>query len=94
MEEAGSSAEALLETVGRLDGGLGAALVATVVEAARAATRTRGRKLARLLELVRALGSFSPGSKAVVFTRYRATLEALSRGSKLREYRTAGSTGA
>lgn len=78
LEEAGSSAEAVLDTVGRLDSGLGTAAVAPLVEAGRAATQGQARKLAKLLEIVRALGSFSPGSKAVVFTRFRATLEALS----------------
>jgi SNF2 family DNA or RNA helicase len=78
LEEAGSSAEAVLDTVGRLDSGIGAARLASVAQAAGAATRSQARKLAKLLELVRALGSFSPGSKAVVFTRFRATLEALS----------------
>lgn len=78
LEEAGSSAEAVLDTVGRLDSGLGAATMAPVAEAAKAASRSQARKLAKLLEIIRALGSFSPGSKAVVFTRFRATLEALS----------------
>lgn len=78
LEEAGSSAEAVLDTVGRLDSGLGAAALTPVAEAARSATQSQARKLAKLLEIIRALGSFSPGSKAVVFTRFRATLEALS----------------
>jgi SNF2 family DNA or RNA helicase len=52
--------------------------IAPMLEAARAATQARPRKVAKLLELVRALDSFSPGSKAVVFTRFRATLEAVS----------------
>ncbi len=79
LEEAGSSADAVLETVGRLDSGLGGKIASGVAEAARAASRAKSRKLVKLLELVRALGSFSPGSKAVVFTRFRATLDALSR---------------
>jgi SNF2 family DNA or RNA helicase len=78
LEEAGSSAQAVLDTVGRLDSGLSAAALAPLAEAARATSQVKARKLVKLLELVRALGSFSPGSKAVVFTRFRATLEALS----------------
>jgi SNF2 family DNA or RNA helicase len=54
------------------------AAIAPVLEAARAATQVRARKLGKLLELVKALDSFSPGSKAVVFTRFRATLQSLS----------------
>ncbi len=80
LEEAGSSAEAVLDTAGRLERAekLGPAAVGPVLDAARAVTRQQPRKLGKLLELVRTLDSFSPGSKAVVFTRFRATLEALS----------------
>jgi SNF2 family DNA or RNA helicase len=80
LEEAGSSAGAVLETALRLerDERLEPAVIAPVIEAAQAAKRARPRKLARLVELLRALESFSPGSKAVVFTRFRATLDALS----------------
>ncbi|HTP30472.1 MAG TPA: SNF2-related protein, partial [Anaeromyxobacteraceae bacterium] len=78
LEEAGSSAEAVLDTLARLDSGLGAAPLARVAEVARSATQIQARKLAKLLEIIRALGSFSPDSKAVVFTRFRATLDALS----------------
>ncbi len=80
LEEAGSSAGAVLETALRMehDDRLEPAGMAPVLEAARAATRARPRKVAKLLELVRALDSLSPGSKAVVFTRFRATLEAVS----------------
>ena len=80
LEEAGSSAEAVLDTARRLESGekLGYAAIGPVLDAASAMTRAQPRKLVKLLELVRALDSFSPGSKAVVFTRFRATLEALS----------------
>ncbi len=80
LEEAGSSAEATLETALRMerDQKLEPAAIAPVLETARTATRARSRKVATLLELVRALDSFSPWSKAVVFTRFRATLEAVS----------------
>ncbi len=80
LEEAGSSAEAALETALRMerDERLEPAGIAPMLEAARAATRARPRKVEKLLELIRALDSFSPGSKAVVFTRFRATLEAVS----------------
>jgi SNF2 family DNA or RNA helicase len=80
LEEAGSSAEAVLDTarvLGR-EKRLDPTVIAPVLEAARAATLARARKLGKLLELVKALDSFSPGSKAVVFTRFRATLKALS----------------
>ncbi|OFX22048.1 MAG: hypothetical protein A2V77_09980 [Anaeromyxobacter sp. RBG_16_69_14] len=80
LEEAGSSAEAVLDTarvLGR-EKRLAPTAIAPVLEAARAATQVRARKLGKLLELVKALDSFSPGSKAVVFTRFRATLQALS----------------
>jgi SNF2 family DNA or RNA helicase len=80
LEEAGSSAEAVLETAQVLarEERLAPAAIAPVLAAARAATVARPRKRARLLELVRALDAISPGSKAVVFTRFRATLQALS----------------
>jgi SNF2 family DNA or RNA helicase len=80
LEEAGSSAEAVLDTAMRLEGSqrLEAGRIAAVVEAARAATLVPSRKASRLLELIAALDSFSAGSKAVVFTRFRATLGALS----------------
>jgi SNF2 family DNA or RNA helicase len=70
----------VLETALRMDHDdrLEPAGMAPVLDAARAATRARSRKVAKLLDLVRALDSFSPGSKAVVFTRFRATLEAVS----------------
>ncbi len=80
LEEAGSSAQAVLETALRLerDEGIEPAGIAPLLEAARAATQVQPRKLSKLLELVGAPDSFSPGSKVVVFTRFRATLEALS----------------
>jgi SNF2 family DNA or RNA helicase len=80
LEEAGSSAEAVLETVGNLEGGerLDPAAMAPVRAAAREAAGARARKTGKLVEIVRALDALSPGSKAVVFTRFRATLEALS----------------
>jgi ERCC4-related helicase len=80
LEEAGSSAEAVLDTARVLEREkrLRPAAIAPVLEAARAATQVRARKLGKLLELVKALDSFSPGSKAVVFTRFRATLQSLS----------------
>jgi SNF2 family DNA or RNA helicase len=80
LEEAGSSAAAASETLVGLEGreGVDRAALAAALAAARAAAAGRPRKLAKLLDLVRVLDAIAPGSKAVVFTRFRATLEAVA----------------
>ncbi|HET6414109.1 MAG TPA: SNF2-related protein [Anaeromyxobacter sp.] len=79
LEEAGSSAAAVLGTLSRLDEEMvEASVLAPVLEAARAAEVAPARKLRRLLELVRSADALAPGSKVLVFTRFRATLDAVS----------------
>jgi SNF2 family DNA or RNA helicase len=80
LEEAGSSAAAAMETARTLEGEgrLDPDALAPVIGAARAASLARPRKLARLVEILRGMEALSPGSKAVVFTRFRATLEAVA----------------
>jgi SNF2 family DNA or RNA helicase len=91
MEAAGSSPDAALHTLLRPASGDGAADEATaepalaplgtprLVELARAAASVPSRKTERLLEVL----AQSPG-KAVVFTRFKATLEALTRALQAR----------
>lgn len=77
LERAGSSAEAVCESLQR---SRKLPRAAELERAAAAASGVRSSKLSRLLELIGALSARSGGAKMLVFTRFRATLEALSRG--------------
>ena len=78
LEQSGSSSEAVGETLRRAAGSksLPQGLVQELLPLADAAART-SRKAAKLVDLIRAMPQLSPGSKAVVFTRFRGTLSAL-----------------
>jgi len=81
LEQAGSSPQAAL--AGATARGAGDAeeqrWVASIADAARRAVGDGPRKIARLIELLKSLPAIAgEGSKAVVFTRFRPTLEALS----------------
>jgi SNF2 family DNA or RNA helicase len=82
LEQAGSSAEAVRDAVGRWRADHGSALpeLARLHEIACAATSARSTKLARLLELLQSPKRLASGSKTLVFTRFRSTLEAVSQG--------------
>lgn len=82
LEQAGSSAEAVRDAVGRARAEHGAALpeLAALHQSACAAVGARSTKLARLIELLRSAEGFAPGSKTLVFTRFRSTLDAVSNG--------------
>jgi SNF2 family DNA or RNA helicase len=82
LEQAGSSAEAVRDAVGRSRAEHGAALpeLAVLHASACAAVGVRSTKLARLIELLRSAEGLAPGSKTLVFTRFRATLDAVSNG--------------
>jgi SNF2 family DNA or RNA helicase len=81
LEQAGSSAEAVRDALERVrDGGnTKLPLARELGKAAHAACAARSSKLTRLLELFASLPALSPDSKMLVFTRFRATVEALSR---------------
>ncbi len=87
LEQAGSSPEAVRDALERASEQRGQKLpFARELHAlARAACATKSSKLSRLIELVRALpaiGADTPrsDSKVLVFTRFRATLDAISQG--------------
>lgn len=82
LEQAGSSAEAVCESLERAsEGGAGALpQQRELMRAARAACGAQSSKFARLLELMATTARQSPGSKFLVFTRFRATLDAVSEG--------------
>ena len=75
MEEAGSSAMAVRRTIERLpdSGRLPAAVIGRLKDAVEAACKSPSRKLVRLVDLLK-----GAGGKAVVFTKYRGTLDAVS----------------
>jgi SNF2 family DNA or RNA helicase len=80
LERAGSSAEAVQDTLQRADEqrGIKLPLIKELRRAADAAVSAEGSKAARLRDLIRALPGIAPSSKMLVFTRFRATLEAVS----------------
>jgi SNF2 family DNA or RNA helicase len=81
LEQAGSSAHAVAAALERSSGRGDTLPHAIELErAARAACSQRSTKLTRLLELHATLPALSPGGKMVVFTRFRATLDAVSQG--------------
>jgi SNF2 family DNA or RNA helicase len=82
LEQAGSSAEAVRDAVGRWRTEQGAPLreLIQLQDMAHAAAATRSTKLARLLELIASERARVPGSKTLVFTRFRSTLDVVSKG--------------
>ena len=79
LEQAGSSAEAFRDALARATQTSGGSLpLAKKLVRAAAAACERSSKLDRLLDLVAALPGLGSGSKMLVFTRFRATLEAIS----------------
>jgi SNF2 family DNA or RNA helicase len=82
LEQAGSSAEAVRDAVRRSQAEPGSAPpeLAHLHDMAVAASSARSTKLARLLELLSSTHGLAPGSKALVFTRFRSTLDAVSNG--------------
>lgn len=82
LEQAGSSAEAVRDAVGRWRVEHPDALpeLAQLHEIACAAAAARSTKLARLLAMLASADAISPGSKTLVFTRFRSTLDAVSNG--------------
>jgi SNF2 family DNA or RNA helicase len=82
LEQAGSSAEAVRDAVARsqAESGSGLPELAHLHDVAVAASSSRSTKLARLLELLASTHGLAPGSKALVFTRFRSTLDAVSDG--------------
>ena len=78
MEQAGSSAQAVSASLERAGNMMPAAILARLRAAAAAACAVPSRKSQRLIELLRSLPSLAGGSKAIVFTRYKATLEMLT----------------
>jgi SNF2 family DNA or RNA helicase len=82
LEQAGSSAEAVRDALRRAGEERQASLplARELKQAAERACATPSSKLSRLLELIRAMPALSPGSKMLVFTRFRATIEAVSLG--------------
>lgn len=80
LEQAGSSAEAVRDALARTRADHGSGLPPELARAAQAACAAQSSKLARLLEIIAALPALAAGSKMLVFTRFRATLEAVSRG--------------
>jgi SNF2 family DNA or RNA helicase len=79
LEEAGSSPHAVRVTLERMaESGLPAPLVRSLRKAVAEAAAAAPSKAARLLQIVRGLPALAPSSKAVVFTRFRATQEALA----------------
>lgn len=75
LEEAGSGPMAARKTIDRLavSGRLPADSVATLKDAVDSACRAPSRKMVKLVEILRAAGG-----KAVVFTKYRGTLDAIT----------------
>jgi SNF2 family DNA or RNA helicase len=82
LEQAGSSAQAVRDALERASAEHGSALpgVTQLQSLAREASSTRSTKLTRLLELIAAAPSLAKGSKTLVFTRFRSTLESLREG--------------
>jgi SNF2 family DNA or RNA helicase len=84
LEQAGSSAEAVRDALLRTREERGAHLSATALRelehAAKQACAAGSSKLTQLLSLVHGLPTLAAGSKMLVFTRFRATLEAVSAG--------------
>jgi len=80
LEQAGSCAEAVVDSLRRASAREGApeAVVARLRPVAERAAGAPSQKTRRLLELLGTLPRLAGGSKAVVFTRFRATLEMLA----------------
>lgn len=78
LERAGSSAAAVRDTLANAQeaGSLREDVLRELMDLA-AAAEGASRKTRKLVELLQALPSLAPSSKAVVFTRFRATLAAL-----------------
>lgn len=82
LEQAGSSADALREALARVDAAAPDALPALgkLRMLAENTAREPSTKLARLLALLSSPSELPLGSKMLVFTRFRGTLQSVSRG--------------
>jgi SNF2 family DNA or RNA helicase len=80
LEQAGSSAEAVRDALARTEAANAAPVPGTLRQVAESAAREPSTKLARLLALLRSTTELPPGSKTLIFTRFRGTLNAVSRG--------------
>lgn len=79
MEQAGSSAQAVSTSLEHAGDMLPMSILARLRTSAVAACAAPSRKAIRLLEMLGSLPSLAGGCKAIVFTRYKATLEMLAK---------------